>query len=78
MFLKLATETAKMSNGLLILSRACFETGKFLSDPKTKQNQLIDHSGKYYLEKAKVMFEEMDLRWDLEEYRKYLNDSQKE
>jgi hypothetical protein len=76
--LQKAIQTSEKFNGRLELSRAYFETGKFLSDPKTKQKQLNGLSGKDYLEKAKVMFEEMDLQWDLEEYRKYLNDSQKE
>ena len=57
------------------LSRAYFETGKFLCDPKTKQKQLNGLSGKDYLEKAKTMFEEMDLQWDLEEYRKFVDKS---
>jgi hypothetical protein len=59
----------------LELSRTYFELGKFLSDPKTKHNQLNDLSGKDYLEKAKSMFEEMDLQWDLEEYRKFMDRS---
>jgi len=71
MFLKLATETAKMYNGLLELSRAYFESGKFLSDPNNKYKELNGHPASYYLEKAKTMFEEMDLQWDLEEYRKF-------
>jgi class 3 adenylate cyclase/tetratricopeptide (TPR) repeat protein len=59
----------------LELSRTYFELGKFLSDPKTKHNQLNDLSGKDYLEKAKSMFEEMDLQRDLEEYRKFMDRS---
>lgn len=27
----------------------------------------------HYLDKAKTMFEEMDLQWDLEEYRKFIS-----
>ena len=71
--LQLAIQTGEKYNGRLELSRAYFETGKFLSDPKTKQKQLNGLSGKDYLDKAKVMFEEMDLQWDLEEYRKFLD-----
>ena len=56
----------------LELSRTYFETGKFLSDPKTNYNELNGHSASHYLEKAKSMFEEMDLQWDLEEYRKFV------
>lgn len=40
---------------------------------KTKQKQLNGLSGKDYLEKAKVMFDEMDLQWDLGEYRKFVS-----
>ena len=53
------------------LSRTYFELGKFLSDPKTKYNEMNGHSASHYLEKAKSMFEEMDLQWDLGEYRKF-------
>jgi len=53
------------------LSRAYFETGKFLSDPSNKYKELNGHPAGYYLEKAKTMFEEMDLQWDMGEYRKF-------
>jgi hypothetical protein len=56
----------------LELSRTYFELGKFLSGSETKHNQLNDLSGKDYLEKARTMFEEMDLQWDLEKYRKFI------
>jgi len=49
---------------------AYFYLSKFLSDPKTKHKQLNGLSGKDYLVKAKAMFKEMDLQWDLEEWRK--------
>ena len=68
----LTIATGEKFNARLELSRAYFETGKFLSDPKTKQKQLNGLSGKDYLEKAKVMFEEMDLQWDLGEYKKFV------
>jgi tetratricopeptide (TPR) repeat protein len=74
--LQLAIQAGEKYNSRLELSRAYFETGKFLSDPKTKQKQLNSLSGKDYLEKAKVMFEEMDLQWDLGEYEKYLTQQQ--
>ncbi len=54
----------------LELSRTYFELGKFLSGSKTKK--LNGLSGEDYLEKAKTLFTEMDLQWDLEEYGKYL------
>ncbi len=62
-------------NGKLELSRTYFELGKFLSDPKTKYNELNGNSASHYLEKAKSMFEEMDLHWDLEEYQKYIDNN---
>jgi class 3 adenylate cyclase len=57
-------------NHNLELSRTWFEAGKFLSDPKTGKKMLNGLTGKDYLEKAKTLYEEMDLQWDLEEYRK--------
>ena len=68
-----AIETSEKYNAKLELSRAYFETGKFLSDPKTKRKQLNGLSGNDYLEKARAMFEDMDLKWDLEEYRKLIS-----
>jgi tetratricopeptide (TPR) repeat protein len=70
--LQLAVQTGEKYNGRLELSRAYFETGKFLSNPKTKQEQLNGLSGKDYLEKAKTLFEEIDLQWDLGEYKKFV------
>ena len=63
--LQLAIATGEKYNGRLELSRACFETGKFLADPNNKYNELNGHPAGYYLDKAKAMFEEMDLQWDL-------------
>jgi len=54
----------------LELSRLYFEVGKqlMLSDNK---NELLDGLGaKAYLKKAKEMFQRMDLKWDLEELNK--------
>jgi len=70
-YFKLAIATSEKHNGRLELSRAYFEMGKFLTNPNTKQTQLNGLSGKDLLDKAKTMFEEMDLQWDLEEYGKY-------
>jgi len=36
-----------------------------------KYKELDGHPAGYYLEKAKTMFEEMDLQWDMGEYRKF-------
>ena len=57
----------------LELSRTYLETGKFLSDPQVKYNELNGNPTSYYLNKAKTLFEEMDLQWDLEEYQKYMD-----
>jgi len=70
--IQLAITTCEKHKSHLELSRAYFETGKFLSNPTSKQKQLNGLSAKDYLEKAKTMFEEMDLQWDLEQYRKYI------
>jgi class 3 adenylate cyclase/tetratricopeptide (TPR) repeat protein len=72
--LQLAIASGENYQSRLELSRAYFETGKFLSDPKVKYSELDGHSAGYYLEKARTMFEEMDLQWDLKEYRKFNKD----
>jgi tetratricopeptide (TPR) repeat protein len=54
------------------LARVFFEMGKFLLDPGKKQNKVNNLSGRDYLQKARVMFEEMELRRDLEEYEGYV------
>ncbi len=58
--------------GNLELSRTYFETGKFLRDPKNKKVRLNGMNGTEYLLKAKSMFEEMNLQWDLSEYETYM------
>jgi tetratricopeptide (TPR) repeat protein len=55
----------------LELSRTYFELGKFLSDPLVKLNELNGNPASLFLEKAKTLFEEMDLQWDLNAYRKF-------
>ncbi len=60
-------------DGNLELSRTYFEAGKFLRDPKNKKERLNGMNGTECLMKAKAMFEEMNLQWDLEEYEKYMN-----
>jgi class 3 adenylate cyclase/tetratricopeptide (TPR) repeat protein len=59
------------SAGNLELSRTYFELGKLLSNPKVKQNELNGRSAGYFLEKAEIMFREMDLQWDLNELKKF-------
>ncbi|MEA3446593.1 MAG: hypothetical protein U9R19_17900, partial [Bacteroidota bacterium] len=74
--LKAAQQFAEKSEAKVELSRVYFELGKFLSNPKTKQKQLNGLSGKDYLEKAKSLFEEMNLQWDLEEFKSFYHTSQ--
>ncbi len=63
-------EFGENSGGKLELSRTFFEVGKCLSEEKSKYTELNNITPKEYLEKAKMMFEEMDLQWDLEELEK--------
>jgi tetratricopeptide (TPR) repeat protein len=58
-------------DGNLELSRTYFEAGKFLRDPKNKKERINGMNGTECLLKAKAMFEEMNLQWDLAEYEKY-------
>ena len=52
------------------LSRTYFEVGKSLLSPDSKYKKLHGITAKEYLDKAKSMFEEMDLAWDLNELDK--------
>ena len=52
------------------LSRTYFEVGKCLLEPQSKYKHLNGISAEEYLEKARVLFEEMDLKWDLEQLEK--------
>jgi hypothetical protein len=54
----------------LELSRTYFEVGKRLLEPTSKYKDLDGIKVWDYLEKARVMFEEMDLQWDLDELEK--------
>jgi tetratricopeptide (TPR) repeat protein len=57
-------------NARLDLSRTYYEVGKRLLEPKSKYKELDGIKAEEYLEKAKTMFEEMDLQWDLDELEK--------
>jgi len=57
-------------NDRLELSRTYFEVGKRLLEPKSNHKELDGIKAWDYLEKARVMFEEMDLQWDLDELEK--------
>ena len=52
----------------LELSRTYFEIGKRLLEPESKFIKLNEISSEEYLKRAKVMFEGLDLQWDLSEW----------
>jgi hypothetical protein len=43
------------------------EVGKRLLEPRSKYKELNGMTAEEYLQKARTMFEEMGLEWDLEE-----------
>jgi hypothetical protein len=49
------------------------EIGKRFLEEKSKYKELNGISAEEYLEKAKTMFQEMDLQWDLDELDKVLS-----
>lgn len=51
----------------LELSRGYMEVGKRLLEPKRKFNELNKIEPKKYFGKARKMFQETDLQWDLDE-----------
>jgi hypothetical protein len=64
---RLSVETGEAFNMKPELSRTYFEIGKRLSEPNSPYQELYGVSAAEYLNKAKIMFEEMDLQWDLEQ-----------
>ena len=52
------------------LARTYMEIGKRLLEDKSKYKELNGISAQEYLEKAREMFQEMDLQWDLDELKK--------
>jgi len=54
------------------LSRAYFTIGKYLMDPNSQYKTLNGIAAKEYLDKARVMFQEMELQWDLDELDKVM------
>jgi len=54
------------------LSRTYFEVGKRLLEPNSKYKKLNGITAEEYLKKARTMFEEMDLQWDLDELDKLM------
>ena len=69
----LAIQAAEKYNGRLELSRAYLEMGKILLNPDVRQNKFNELSAHDYLEKAKTLFEEMNLKYDLKEYNEFMN-----
>jgi len=54
------------------LSKTYFQIGKSLLEPNSKYKELIGITAEEYLEKARTMFLEMDLQWDLDELDKVM------
>ena len=50
------------------------EIGKRFLEEKSKYKELKGVSTEVYLEKARTMFKEMDLQWDLDELDKIASD----
>jgi hypothetical protein len=71
-YLKKSIQAGTSYGGNLELSRTYFEAGRFLRDPKNKRARINGLNGTECLLKAKTMFEEMNLQWDLGEYEKYI------
>jgi hypothetical protein len=57
------------------LARTYMEIGKRFLEEKSKYKELNGISAKEYLEKAREMFQEMDLQWDLDELDKIVSES---
>ena len=55
----------------LELSRTYFEVGKRLLETESKYKTLNGIKAQAYIEKAKLLFEEMDLQWDLDELARH-------
>ena len=54
------------------LGRTYMEIGKRFLEEKSKYKELNGVSAEEYLEKAREMFQEMDLQWDLDELDKIM------
>ena len=52
------------------MSRAYFEIGKALLDPKCKYEEWNGIKAQEYFNKARTMFQDMDLQYDLDELDK--------
>jgi tetratricopeptide (TPR) repeat protein len=58
----------------LELARAYFEIGKRLLESKSNYGMLDGIKADEFLERARVLFEEMDLQWDLDEFSRVPRD----
>jgi len=59
-------------NAKIELSRTYYEVGKRLLEPNSKYKELNGITAEDCLEKARTLFEEMDLQWDLDELDKVM------
>jgi tetratricopeptide (TPR) repeat protein len=62
-----AIEEGEMIGARLELSRVYFEVGKHLLEARSKYKTVNGMKADEYLEKARTLFEEMALKWDLNE-----------
>ena len=62
-----AIEEGEHLDARIELSRTYFEIGKRLLEPCSKYKKLSEIKAEEYLEKARALFVEMDLQWDLDE-----------
>ena len=67
-----AIEEGKRLGARLEISRAYFEVGKSLLETENKHKLLNGFGAEECLQKAKILFEEMDLQWDLDELNRLL------
>ena len=57
----------------LELSRTYFQVGKRLLEPGSKYKKLNGIKGEEYLNKARALFDKMNLQWDLDELDRSAN-----
>jgi len=65
-----AIEEGKRLGALPDLARTYMEIGKRLLEEKSNYEELNGITAEEYLDKARSMFQEMDLQWDLDELDK--------
>jgi len=67
-----AIQTGEKLNARPDLSRTYFEVGKSLMAPESRYKELNGITAQEYLKKARIMFEEMELQWDLDELERVM------